>query len=169
MFKPNHNKEILSSQQSKIDNEKQEARSFRLTSDISVSKKTKIILIIFLVFFAIIAVGNYHIVLNATDITRAFVFIKRPYFGFSDILGDINACTGVPYYSVMLNHPSLCKALQNAGYLEGEKERSKRIQREVQQEFNNSFSETSECLKRCELNQSDTNNYLRCLDSCYLK
>ena len=107
-----------------------------MTNTINLNKKTKITLFIFLFIAIIFVIGNYHIVLNATDPMRAFIFIKRPYFGFTDILGDINACTNAPYYSVMSNHPSLCRALQNAGYLESEGTRSQRIQQEVQQIFN---------------------------------
>ena len=126
----------------------------------------KIFLISFFIFIIFIIIGNYHIVFNAMDPTKAFVFIKRPYFGFDDILGDINTCTTAPYYSVMSNHPSLCKALQNARYLESEENRDKRIKKEVQQELNDSISETDKCLKRCGLNYSD--EYLRCMDACYL-
>lgn len=148
---------------------KQKFKSFSLNSNLSINKKTKIYLVIFLFVATIFILGNYHIVLNATDLTKTFIFIKRPHFGLTDIVGDINACTEAPYYSVMLNHPSLCKALQNAGYLESEEVRSQRIQQEVQQEFNNSFSEINGCLRRCELNKSNPNNYLRCLDGCYLQ
>jgi hypothetical protein len=95
----------------------------------------KKVLIGFFIFIATIIIGNYHIVLNATDSSRAFIFIKRPYFGFSDILGDINACTVAPYYSVVSNHPSLCRALQNAGYLENDNERTQRIETEINQKL----------------------------------
>ncbi len=98
----------------------------------NINKKTKRVLIAFVVFVLVIFLGNYHIVLDATDLLRGSIFIKRPYFGFSDIIGSTNNCTNAPYYSVMLNHPSLCRALQNAGYLESEEARKKRIEQEVE-------------------------------------
>jgi len=110
-------------------------KNLRLTRDIKITKRGRNLLIGLFGFIAIIVIGNYHIVLNATDPLRAFVFIKRPYFGFSDILGDINACTGAPYYSVMSNHPSLCRALQNTGYLESEEARTKRIEIETSEQI----------------------------------
>lgn len=117
------------------ENNEQKLKSFSLNSNLSINKKTKRILIVFLIFVAVIVIGNYHIVLNATDPLRALIFIKRPYFGFSDILGDINACSGAPYFSVMSNHPSLCRALQNAGYLESEEMRNQRIETEIMQKL----------------------------------
>ncbi|MFA5360121.1 MAG: hypothetical protein WC349_04160 [Patescibacteria group bacterium] len=116
-------------------NNEQKLKSFSLNSNLSINKKTKKVLIVFLIFIAVIVIGNYHIVLNATDPLRALIFVKRPYFGFSDIFGDINACSGAPYFSVMSNHPSLCRALQNAGYLESEEARSQRIETEIMQKL----------------------------------
>jgi len=129
-------------------------KNLRLTSDIKISKKTRNLLIGLFGFIAIIVIGNYHIVLNATDPLRAFIFIKRPYFGFSDILGDINACTGAPYYSVMSNHPSLCRALQNTGYLENEETRKQKIETEISeqiQEYSNQNEKLQEYINQ--LNQ----------------
>lgn len=129
-------------------------KNFKLTNDIKISKKTRNILIGLFGFIAIIVIGNYHIVLNATDPLRAFIFIKRPYFGLSDILGDINACTGTPYYIAISNHPSLCKALQNAGYLESDNTRTQRIETETAeqlQEFNNQNEELQKYINQ--LNQ----------------
>lgn len=117
------------------ENNKQKLKSFSLNSTLSINKKTKKFLIVFIIFVAIIVIGNYHIVLNATDPLRALIFIKRPYFGFSDILGDINTCSGAPYFSVMSNHPSLCRALQNARYLESEEARNQRIEAETMQKL----------------------------------
>lgn len=76
-----------------------------------VSPITLIFLITVLVGAAFIFLGKYHIVPGTDEI-----IIKRPYFGFSDIIGDVNKCTGLPYIIVMSQHPSLCRALMDAGY-----------------------------------------------------
>lgn len=143
-------------------------KNLKLTSDIKISKKTRNILIGLFGFIAIIVIGNYHIVLNATDPLRALIFIKRPYFGFSDILGDINACTGAPYYSVMSNHPSLCRALQNAGYLENDNTRTQRIETETNQKLQQEYQKKDACFKSCDSLKNDFDNYLPCMENCGL-
>ncbi len=66
-----------------------------------------------LVIIAAIILGQYHIVSGTPS-----PLVKRPYFGFSDIYGSIDECTGVPYIVAINNHQSLCKALMAEGYLE---------------------------------------------------
>ncbi|MFA4941016.1 MAG: hypothetical protein WC582_00230 [Patescibacteria group bacterium] len=101
----------------------------------SLSKQFKIILIFFLFVALILVISNYHIVLDATDLTKPIIFIERPYWGFSDMISSVKTCTEAPRYSVMINHPSLCKALQNAGYLESEEAGIKRIEAETMQKL----------------------------------
>lgn len=80
-----------------------------------------------LVIVAAIILGQYHIVSGTPS-----PLVKRPYFGFSDIYGSIDECTNVPYIIAMNNHQSLCKALQEAGFLESDEQRNFRIKSEIQ-------------------------------------
>ena len=56
----------------------QKMKSFKLNSILNVNKKIKIILVFFLVFIRFFVLGNYHIIFNATDPIKAFIFVKRP-------------------------------------------------------------------------------------------
>jgi hypothetical protein len=82
--------------------------------------------LIALVVIGIVVLSQYHIVPG----TSTF-FIKRPYTGFSDIVGSVDKCTGVPYIVAVASHQSLCKALQASGDLESDEARESRIQNEV--------------------------------------
>src|SRR6056297_3495665 len=90
-----------------------------------------IVLSLFVIF------GNYHLVPDTNKL-----LVERPYFGFSDTIGSVNACTDVPYFVAVSKHASLCKALQKAGYLESDEEREQRIKKEVEEEISNVFEDT---------------------------
>ena len=87
-----------------------------MDTSLNLKQKVSPITVVFLavVFLGAILffLGQYHIVFGTKEI-----LVKRPYVGFSDIIGDVNACTGIPKIIAMSNHPSLCQALTNAGYL----------------------------------------------------
>jgi hypothetical protein len=62
-----------------IKNEEKKNKKNKLSKDIKISKGVKAIIITFIIFILVGVIGNYHIVLNATDPSKDFVFIKRPY------------------------------------------------------------------------------------------
>jgi len=133
------------------------------------NKRLVIVLIGVISVCVILILGNYHIVLDTRE-----VFIKRPYWGFGDIIGTIDTCTEIPYLVAMTKHASLCRALQRAGYLESEEAREKRIKKEVkteleqvqkqiEQKIKKETEEREECLINCE---KYNNAYSKCIRDC---
>ncbi len=112
------------------------------------------ILITIFVFVAFFIIWNYHIVFNTSSI-----LVARPYFGFSDIIADSNACTSGPWIIAMSNHPSLCKGLQNAWYLESDDEMNSKIADKIKDNLNN----YQDCASKC--NFTDT-EYSKCVNNC---
>lgn len=102
-----------------------------------------------------ILLGNYHIVTDTNTL-----FIKRPYFGFSDVISSIGACTSTSWITAQNNHPSLCKALEEEGYLETNNEMKERINNEWQ----NNMKEYQDCIITCDSMSSE--NTLDCINSC---
>lgn len=133
------------------------------------SKRLPIFITIGFVSIFILILGNYHIVLDTQE-----GFIKRPYFGFSDIIGEIDTCTEIPYFVAISQHASLCRALQKAGYLESEEARESRIKKEVEAEIKETEKQvqervkketekTRECINECE---KFSNAYSKCIQGC---
>ena len=121
------------------------------THKYSKSQKDKIWLTVLVVIVLFIVLGNFHIVFNVPT-----VFVSRPYFWFSDIIWSTNTCTAIPWLIAYSSHPSLCKALQNAWYLESTKDMQQRIQDDMQQSIS--------CISKCDIYSPDHSD---CLSNCY--
>ena len=109
----------------------------------------------FLLLWAVmILLGNYHVVTDADGI-----FVKRPYFWFSDIISSVDACTSTSWITAQNNHPSLCKALQTNGDIETNQEMDNRLDKE----FQDHMEEYEECTNKCDFN---SDNYASCIRAC---
>lgn len=110
--------------------------------------------LVLLLIAAALVLGNYHIVSDADS-----MFVKRPYFGFSDMFASSKVCTSGPWILAKAQHPSLCLALQNAGLIESDQAFQDRIKRENVEEA----KQREECTSKCDIDRSD---YLSCMAAC---
>lgn len=125
------------------------------------TKNQKIYLWIWVFIVLIIFLGNYHIV---TDVW----IIERPYFWFSDVVGNSVKCTNISREKAETLHPSLCPALRDWAYLAtlSADELQRKLDCVDRCPSDENFNECNRLCKQEEVKTTEDISVEACIDSC---
>lgn len=102
------------------------------------SLKDAIITIVLLLIVVGLLFMNFHVI---TGENVGFKVVRRSSFGFSEFIINVDAITGMPWFSAKTKYPLGCKVLEREGMIESDDAFKRRIQDETEQEMRQFFKD----------------------------